>query len=342
MKKNELQVHVENNLPVEFSAMKENKSINQLIEVMPEHKQMLQVIKDSLPEVQRSTSLFGKTQSQFMDNMLTVSAMTPLRNLHQILAQMVKTRDAIKEANFKLKKKEIEAKIKRVEESKETDELKKELLANEAAELEAGAESSKIYLSGAIRALANYTAQYNSIMEINKLQNFSEEDFEKEEERYHIMKAFEQALGAARSRGGTIDEGNHIYFSQVGINGAHAQFRITEYLNGETKLLQEGKAPTHGAYIDFLERMATEFAGSADKFAERKGMKTRTEMAMIQDGDTRLIGPNIPTKVMTRLKKLSGLSKSPNENEAKRASEKLAKFLEKHGLTMEQVAKHLG
>lgn len=339
---NELQVRIEKNLPVEFSAMKENKSVNELIAIMPEHNKMLQVIKDSLPEIQRSTSLFGKTQSQFMDNMMTVSGNTPIRNLRQILAQMVQTREAIKEANFKLKKKEIEAEIKHEEAELEVNPKKKRLLTTEAEELESGAESTKIYLSGAVRQLANYTSQYNSIMENHNLQNFNEEDFEKEEEKYHIMRAFEQALCAARAHGGLVDEGNHIYFSQIGINGAHAQFRITEFLKAEKDLLDAGKAPTHKAYIDFLERMAGEFAGSAEKYAERKGMKTRTDMAMIQEGDTRMSDPNIPAKVMSRLKKLAALSKSSNENEAKRASEKLAKFLEKHGLTMDQVKKYLG
>lgn len=339
---NELQVRSEKNLPIEFSTIKENKSINELIAIMPEHSKMLETIKDSLPEVQRATSAVGgKSQSQFMDNMMTVSHNTPIRNLRQILAQMVGTRDAIKENNFKLKKKEIEAKIKRQEVDKEPNELKKELLSVEAMELEAAAETAKIYLSGAIRTLANYTAQYNLILEKNNLQNFNEEDFEKEEEKYHIMKAFEQALCAARARQGLIDEGNHIYLSQIGVNGAHAQFRITEFLREENKLLADGKAPTHKAYIDFLERMATEFAGSADRYAERKGMKTSTDSAMIQEGDTRLSDPNIPTKVMTRIKKLFALSKSPNENEAKRASEKLAKFLEKHGLTMDRIQKYL-
>lgn len=344
MKKNELQVRIEKNLPSEFKALKENKSMNEIIAIMPEHKQMLETIKASLPEIQRATAAVGgKTQSQFMDNMMTVSNNTPGRNLRQILAQMVQTKQAIKEANYNLAKKHLEAEVKKEESETSASPSKKLLLLKEAEQLEESSEDTKIYLSGAVRTLANYTVQYNNIMEkFPHMKDWSEEDFERDEERHHIMKAFEQAMCAARARGGIIDEGNHIYLSQVGINGAHAQFRITEFLNAENKLLQDGKAPTHTAYIDFLERMAKEFAGSADKYAERKGMKTHTDMAMIQEGDTRLSDPNIPTKVMTRIRKLAALTKSPNENEAKRASETLAKYLKKHSLTMEQVSKYLG
>lgn len=47
-KNNELQLHTENNLPVEFSAMKENKSLVELAKVMPEHTKMLEVIKKNI------------------------------------------------------------------------------------------------------------------------------------------------------------------------------------------------------------------------------------------------------------------------------------------------------
>jgi hypothetical protein len=341
MSKKELQVRTETHLPVEFSALKENKSLNELMVVMPEHKGMLTEIKKNLPEIQRATSLFGKTQSQFMDNMMTVSANTPIRNLRQILAQMTQTREAIKEANFKLKKKEIEAKIKERDLENEPDELKRALLQVEVDELNAGLESTKIYLSGAVRTLANYTAQYNSVMEEYGLKDFNEEDFEKEEERYHIMKAFEQALCAARSHQGWIDEGNHIYLAQIGINGAHAQFRVHEFLQEEQKLMAEGKAPTHKAYTDFLHRMADEFQGCSEDYAVRKGMKTRTESALIQEGDTRLLGPNVPPKLLSKIKKLYNMSKSANENEASRASEKLTKLLDKNSLNLKSLEKYL-
>lgn len=282
----------------EIATLKTDGTFQQLVEIMPEHKQMLEVISEGLPEIRRATSFYFKTQSQFMDNMLTVTAYTPVRNMRQILAEMNKTREAIKEAHFKIRKKEIEAEMKKRELSKETDDLKKEMLAVEIMEIVANAESTRGYLSGAIRKLTNYTEQYNSIMATFKLHDYTEEDFEKEEERYHIMKAFEQAMCAARSRGGLVDEGNMIYLTQIGINGAGAQREISEYLQLEQALLNDKdpktnqpapKEPTHKMFVMFLHRMAEKYAGCATKFAEAKGMTTMTNTALLKQGDRTLL-----------------------------------------------------
>lgn len=276
----------------EITSLELHKSFNHLVEHLPEHKEMLASIQASLPEVHRATSLFCKTQSQFMDNMLTVSHPTPLRNLRQYLAEMNKTREAIKEAHFKTLKKEVELKIKQRDLESEPDELKREMLQVEIFEIMSGIESSNGYISGAIRKLANATAQYNAIMEKHNLANFSEVDFENEEEKYHIMKAFEQGTVAARTRGGIIDEGNMIYLTQIGINGAVAQKDVFEYLSLENKLLSEQKEPTHKMFLMFLENMAAKYHGCARKYAEHKGMTgTSTESAALKQGDTRLV-PN--------------------------------------------------
>lgn len=288
----------------EITSLQLHDNFKELVEIMPEHKEMLSVIKESLPEIHRSSSLFFKTQSQFMDNMLTVAHNTPLRNLRQILAQMNSTREAIKEAHFKLKKKEIELRMKQREidqelkKKKKCDDLKVEMLEVEILEIVANAQSTRGYISGAIRQLTNYTEQYNSIMEQYRLQGFTEADFEREEEKYHIKKAFEQGLCAARTRHDrTIDEGNMIYLTQLGINGAHAQMRVREYLKMEDDLLKDNKAPTNKTYLDFLESMYQEFKGSAEKYAKEKGMATVSQTALIQKGDTRFQALPAPSKV---------------------------------------------
>lgn len=273
----------------EIAELSNSSSINQLIQIMPEHKQMLEIIKENHPEIQRATSLFGRTQSQFMDNMLTVTAHTPLRNARQVLAEMNKTREAIKEATIKLRKKEVELRMKRRELANETDDLKREMLELDIVEILTNAEGSKVYISGAIRKLTNYTEQFNAILKNSGKENFTEEDFEKEEEEYHIMKAFDQAVCAARSRGGLIDEGNHIYLTQIGINGSHAQAEVSAYLKLENELINAGKAPTHQMYMNFLKNMVTTFKGNASKAALLKGMTTLSKTALVEKGDQRLL-----------------------------------------------------
>lgn len=260
-----------------------SNTLQDIIKHNPEHKEMINVIKQSLPAITKSTQVFFKTQSQFMDNMLTVSHPTPLRNIRQILAEMNRTKEALTEAHFNILKKETKIKLKKRDLEQEKDELKRDLIQIKIAELYSNLESMNGYVSGAIRRLTNYTEQYNSIVEKYSLHEFNEVDFENEEEKYHIMKAFDQGICAARSHNGVIDEGNMIYLTQIGINGATAQRYVDLYLNEERTLLKEGKAPTNEMLLLFLNQMADKFKGCSKQFAEYKGMKgTMTEIAALK------------------------------------------------------------
>ncbi len=260
-----------------------------LATVMPEHKDMMEYISSNSGEITRASSLFFKSQSQFMDNMLTVNKMTPMRNLKQCLAEMNKVKQALIESHFSIKKKQLEVKKKLRSLETEQDELERELLEIEVHEIEANIEQSKGYVSGAIRKLANYTEQYNNIKASMEVNEFGELDFEKEEEIYHIKTAFDQAMCASRSRGGAIDEGNHIYFSQIGINGSVAQRELSLYLAREGKIIAEGGEPSFDMYHEWLESMAKKFSGCSRQYAEKKGMSTLTERSLIKKGDTRLL-----------------------------------------------------
>ena len=91
------------------------------------------------------------------------------------------------------------------------------------------------------------------------------------------MTCMKQALNAARSRGGVIDEGNLIYLFDMGINSAQAQAEVYSYLEMENNLMKEGKAPTHEMTMKWLEACAAKFSKDADKFAERRGFKLYDE-----------------------------------------------------------------
>ncbi len=256
--------------------------LKSLTDGMSDHKEMVTKIQASMPAIQASTDLFYKSQSQFMDNMLTVSGPTPIRNVRQILAEMQKTHEAIRELQFKTMRKDVELRMKQREYETETDELKKQLIEVDMIEMKYSAELSKSYLSGAIRKLTNYTDQYNSLVEKHNLKEFTEEDFEREEEKYHIMTAFTQGICAARAHGGVIDEGNMIYLTQIGINGTHAQKLVSDYLNYEMKLIADNKAPTHKFFLNFLEQVAEIFKGCSTQYAEHKGMAgTMTKTALL-------------------------------------------------------------
>lgn len=261
-----------------------NNINNFMLKESPEHKEMLSIISNNLPDIQKKTTLFGKTQSQFMDNLLTVSHPTPLRNVRQILSEIQRSRSALREAYFNNEKTQIEIEILLKELSSEQDDLKAKLIQNDIDSKMSQLEESKLYVSGAVRKITNYILQYKSILKSLGKEELTESDFEEEEEKYHIMKSFEQALSAARSHQGIIDEGNHIYLSQIGINGTVAQREISNYFAEENKFYKDGKEPTYEFQKKFLENMYTKFKGCSTKLTEMKNMTKVTDEALIKNG----------------------------------------------------------
>ena len=247
--------------------------------VKKEYKQMLTNINTSLPAIKKSSSNFYKSHSQFMGVMLDVTAITPIRSVKHTLAELDKTRMALEEAQLKMMKKDIELRQKehKLKTDLEMDEFEKELLETDILEVKVNMNNIQNSVSGAIRKMNFFTNQYKSILKKLGKDDITEEEYEKEESRYHVMTCLKQALNAARARGGVIDEGNLIYLFDMGINSAQAQAEIYAYLEMENKLMKEGKAPTHEMTMQWLEACADKFSGEAEKFAERRGFKLYDE-----------------------------------------------------------------
>jgi hypothetical protein len=250
--------------------------------VKKEYKQMLTNINASLPAIKQSSSNFYKSHSQFMGVMLDVTAITPIRSVKHTLAELDKTRMALEEAQLKMMKKDIELrqKEKKMADGDYKDEFERELLDTEILEIKVNMNNIQNSVSGAIRKMNFFTNQYKSILKKLGKDDITEEEYEKEESRYHVMTCMKQALNAARARGGVIDEGNLIYLFDMGINSAQAQAEIYAYLEMENKLMKEGKAPTHEMTMVWLEACADKFSGDAEKFAERRGFKLYDEESL--------------------------------------------------------------
>jgi hypothetical protein len=113
--------------------------------------------------------------------------------------------------------------------------------------------------------------QHKQLLEAVGKNEITEEDYEREESRYHIMTCMKQALNAARSRNGMIDEGNLIYLFDLGINAAQAQAEVFAYLNMENQLISNGQAPTHEMTMRWLEACADKWQNDPETFAKRRG-----------------------------------------------------------------------
>ena len=237
----------------------------------PEYNLMLKNIDDRLPAVTRDTSNFHKSHSQFMQVTLDVTAITPIRSIKHTLAEIDRTRSALQEAYIGMRKKQNELKKKERDLETTIDPLDLELLEIEILELQGQLEGTQNHVNGAIRKMNFMVNQHKQLLEAVGKDEITEEDYEREESRYHIMTCMKQALNAARSRNGMIDEGNLIYLFDLGINAAQAQAEVFAYLNAENQLISEGKAPSHEMTMRWLEACADKWEKDPETFAKRRG-----------------------------------------------------------------------
>ena len=242
-----------------------------LVVTKPEYNLMLKNIQDRMPAVTRDTSNFHKSHSQFMSVTLDVTAITPIRSIKHTLAEIDRTKSALQEAYIGLRKKQVDLKKKERELESCTDPLDRELLEIEILELNSHLEGTQNHVNGALRKMNFMVNQHKQLLEVVGKNEITEEEYEKEEARYHIMTCMKQALNAARSRNGMIDEGNLIYLFDLGINAAQAQAEVFAYLNMENQLISNGNAPTHEMTMRWLEACADKWQQDPATFAARRG-----------------------------------------------------------------------
>lgn len=246
-----------------------------LTEVKPEYNAMLKNIDEKLPAVLHDSSNFYKSHSQFMGVTIDVTALTPVRSVKHTLAEIDRTRSALQEAYINVQKKQIELRRKEHQLANDTqiDQFDRELLEVEILELQSQLKATQDHVQGAIRKMNFFVNQHDQLMKKLGKTELTEEEFEREEARYHIMTCMKQALNAARCRNGIIDEGNFIYLFELGINAAQAQAEMFAYLQLENQLISEGKAPTHDMTVRWLEACADKWVDCPREFAERRGFQ---------------------------------------------------------------------
>ena len=256
--------------------------MNEIEKALPEqYSPMLAKIDSILPLATIDTENFNKSSSQFKVATLDVVDLTPINSAKHLLAVIQLTRQALEEASINLRRKQVELKRKELDlmssEGNDTDELVIDIdeLKMQIANIEASGR-------GAVRRLANALDQYHSILTALGKEHLTELDYEKDQARYHIMTAFNQALTAARARGGLIDEGNHIYLFQLGINGALAQREVTAFLEAEQEALNEGIAPSHEGIVKWLNLVADRFEQAPEQYAAQRNMQTFNDSLLLE------------------------------------------------------------
>ena len=247
------------------------QEVSNELAITPEYKGMLEHINANLPAIRRDSENFYKSASQFKNVTLDVTELTPMGSLKHILAVIDRTKMALEEAHVSVKRKQIELKKKTLEYDSADEGYDKELLWIDIVEINNHLGNSENSVRGALRKLSFFTTQYQAIMDKIGTEEITEEDYELNESRHHVMTAMKQALCAARTRNGLIDEGNHIYLFDMGINGAVAQAEIFAFLQAEQEMLVKGQEPTQELTMKWLEACADKFANCGAKFAELRG-----------------------------------------------------------------------
>ena len=115
---------------------------NTLTDVKPEYRTMLKNIEDKMPAVQQASSNFYKSHSQFMNVMLDVTAITPIRSIKHSLAEIEKTKSALQEAQINMEKQKIKIKKKQRKLLKCKDDLDREMLQVKIFEAQTGLANS--------------------------------------------------------------------------------------------------------------------------------------------------------------------------------------------------------
>ena len=245
-----------------------------------EYKGMLTHIEETLPATQAACDNFYKSHSQMMTVTLDITDLTPVRSIKHTLAAIERTKSALAEAQINRRKNEIKIKKKQREIDTAEDDLDREELEIEMIELMNNNMNIENSMKGAIRKMSFLMTQYRSVLDHIGKDHITEEDYEREEKRYHVMTALKQALNSARPRGGVIDEGNSIYLFDIGVNVAHAQAEVFNYLKIENELIANGQAPSHEMTMEWLEKCADKFEDCAQRFAESRGFKVLDEKSL--------------------------------------------------------------
>lgn len=252
-----------------------------------EYKPMLDLINTKLGPMMELSNNFYKTQSQFMDSTLTVAQPTPIRSLRQILSEIERIEAALKEHHFKREKIKVEIDIRTASAQQKLSIFQNRMRIIEIEELRSKLVDNEKYGAATIRRLTAYIEQFESIAKKYNIQNFTEADFEAQEEEYHIKTAFNQAITAARARGGLIDEGNHIYLQQLGISGHDAQKDVTALFENEKGSIGTPQM-NYKLVTDFLETVYQKYKGNAYKHMENRGLIPVSKVALLGAGNKKI------------------------------------------------------
>lgn len=258
------------------------KNIGQQLDITPEYKGMITNIESAMPNIYKNSSNFYKSDSQMKDVTLNIADITPFTRLKHILARIERTKEALREQYISSKKKKNEIAQKQLA-MLDANDLEKELLEIEIEEIESNMAVTQNYIMGAVRQLNFLVTQYQTTMESMGKEFITEEEYEESEAKNHIAIALKQALCAARAHGGIIDEGNHIYLFELGMNGTAIQMEMNRYFAQENESLTNGIDPSHEMQMQWIEDMMEKYKNNPAKVIANRKLQMLDKSSLVRE-----------------------------------------------------------
>lgn len=197
---------------------------------LQENAQMVDVALENTRELQ---SIWNRSHTQWTWKHINLSYHSAEKNMRQIAAEVARKKQALNEAKWNQIKNEI--KLRKLEEKLESGEIdywtEVETKVKIAQMQESMAEGT-LYIEGAMKDVLALDELYEQLKK--KMNNFTEEDIEKNETKAHLKRSVVQSIRDVR-QGGSITKGEQEYLEQIGVNPTKMQNIIREYVKEEAK-----------------------------------------------------------------------------------------------------------
>ena len=249
------------------------------------NKNAVAKVNEFLPELDSKTKYFDRNNSQSTLSMMSITMLngqSPMRMMRQIMAEVEKRKMALAEAqvNHAKQLEEIEELQTKLQIDPDNNLLNAKLRHTMVC---ITTHESKI--NGSFKDIAVLIDSYNAIKEKNGIEDWDEEQFEREEKRHHVRRGFElmyrNLMDGGRASTATIE-----YMQQYGIHPQVGLAEVQAYMNSVTDRMNKGMMLHSNDLEEFLDTIADKYWTNADKTSERiygKQDTLNTDILSIQD-----------------------------------------------------------
>ena len=239
------------------------------------NKNAVAKVNEFLPELDSKTKYFDRNNSQSTLSMMSITMLngqSPMRMMRQVMAEVEKRKMAL-----------AEAQVNHAKQLEEIEELQTKLqidpdnnlLNAKLRQVMVGITMHESKINGSFKDIAVLIDSYKAIKENNGIEDWDEEQFEREEKRHHVRRGFElmyrNLMDGGRASTATIE-----YMPHYGVHPPVGLAEVQSYMNSVTDRMNNGVMPHANDLEDFLDAIADKYWTNANKTSERIYGKTDT------------------------------------------------------------------